>query len=386
MTDAALQTTPFHEVIAPLNTSMQWERWQGFATVTRFYNEAQEYAAIRNSASLYDISPMRKYRVTGPDAARFIDRLITRDIERCRPGRCMYAPWCDGEGKLIEDGTVFRLADDRFQINCGEHNLSWFRATSRGLDTDIDDVSDDIAALSLQGPSSRGILRRAGIAEVDDLSYFGLAETHIDDLPVIVTRTGFTGDLGYELWVERDHALALWARLMAVGQDRGLTPIGSIALNIARIEAGHIQVHSEYQDTRMCVDPTEKRSPCELGLDWAVDVGKAHFNGRRSLIAEQARGGPPLRLVGLEVDGRRPALDSMLYAGRRIVGQTTAAVWSPLLKKSIALALVERAYADVGTELSAEVDFRRELRLLRNDRIARVVAPRFLDLARRRAS
>jgi len=385
MTDAALQRTPFHEVLAPLNKVEAWERWQGYATVTRFYNEAQEYAAIRNSASLYDISPMLKYRIAGRDAARFLNRLVTRDIDRCRPGRCFYTPWCNGEGHLIEDGTIFRFADDEFQLNCAEHNLTWFEATARGLDVTIEDVSEQIAAVSLQGPLSREILRRAGVDEVEGLRYFGLVRARMDDLPVTVTRTGFTGDLGYELWVEPRHAVDLWHRLMQAGGERGITPIGSMALDIARIEAGHIQVHSEYQDVRTSVDLGEKRSPFELGLDWAVDFRKDHFNGRRALKRQQDAGGPPLRLVGLDVPGRRPAVDSVVYARGKPVGQTTAATWSPLLKKSIALALVDAAHAAQGTELQVEIYYRRELRLLRADQVARVVPHRFIDLPRRQA-
>lgn len=385
MTEAALQHTPFHEALAPLNKTREWERWQGYATVTRFYNEAQEYAAIRNTASLYDISPMLKYRIHGPDAARFLNRLITRDIDRCRPGRCFYTPWCDGEGHIIEDGTIFRFAENLFQLNCAEHNLTWFLATAGGLDVAIEDISDQLAAVSLQGPLSRRILLDAGMDAVRDLRYFGLTQTRLGDMPVTVTRTGFTGDLGYELWTEPRHALGLWERLMAAGGSQGITPIGSIALNIARIEAGHIQVHSEYLDARTSVDISEKRSPAELGLDWALDFRKPHFNGRRALLAERERGGPPLRLVGLDVPGRRPAADSLLYAGRQVVGQTTAAVWSPLLKKSIALALVEAPHAAVGTELLSEVYYRRELRLLRSEPLARVVPHRFINLARRQA-
>ncbi|HSH40673.1 MAG TPA: aminomethyltransferase family protein [Arenicellales bacterium] len=385
MTEARLQHTPFHEVIAPLNKAQAWERWQGYATVTHFYDAAQEYAAIRNNASLYDISPMLKYRVAGRDAARFINRLVTRDIDRCRPGRCFYTPWCDGAGHIIEDGTIFRFAEDLFQINCAEHNLTWFRATAEGLEVEIEDVSEQIAALSLQGPLSREVLLRAGVAEAESLRYFGLVRTRLDDIALTVTRTGFTGDLGYELWVEADRAVDLWQRLMAAGGDRGITPIGATALNIARLEAGHIQVHSEYQDARTSVDIEEMRSPFELGLEWAVDFRKDHFNGRRALLEQKRRGGPRLRLVGLEVPGRRPAVDSVLYRGRRVVGQTTAAVWSPLLKKSIALALIESPWSAVGTELQAEIYFRRELRLLRSDETARVVPHRFIDLPRRRA-
>lgn len=385
MTDAALQRTPFHEVIAPLNKAEAWERWQGYVTVTCFYDAAQEYAAIRNTASLYDISPMFKYRVTGRDAARFINRLVTRDIDRCRPGRCFYTPWCDGEGHVIEDGTIFRFAEDVFQINCAEHNLTWFLATADGLDVTIEDVSEQLAALSLQGPLSRDVLRRAGIGEVESLKYFGLVEARMGDLPVTITRTGFTGDLGYELWVEPSGAVALWERLMAAGSPRGIAPIGSTALNVARIEAGHIQVHSEYQDARTSVDIAEKRSPFELGLDWAVDFRKPHFNGRRALLAQRNRGGPKLRLVGLALPGRRPAVDSVLYRGKRVVGQTTAAIWSPLLKQSIALALIEASSARAGTSLQAEIYYRRELRLLRSDQVARVVPHRFIDLPRRRA-
>lgn len=385
MSEAALQHTPFHEVLAPLNKAREWERWQGFATVTRFYNEAQEYAAIRNTASLYDISPMLKYRIAGPDAARFLNRLVTRDIDRCRPGRCFYTPWCNGDGKIIEDGTIFRFAEDVFQLNCAEHNLTWFLATADGLDVTIEDISEQLAAVSLQGPLSRRILVNAGIEATQTLRYFGLVEARIGDTPVTVTRTGFTGDLGYELWVEPRDALVLWERLMAAGGSQGITPIGSIALNIARIEAGHIQVHSEYLDARTSVDIAEKRSPAELALDWAIDFRKEHFNGRRALLAERERGGPPLRLVGLEVPGRRPAKDSVLYAGRRVVGQTTAAVWSPLLKTSIALALVDAAHASIGSELRTEVYYRRELRLLRSEPFARVVPHRFLNLPRRQA-
>jgi aminomethyltransferase len=383
MTDAALKRTPFHEVIAPLNKAEAWERWQGHVTVTHFYDAAQEYASIRNSASLYDISPMLKYRVTGPDAARFINRLVTRDIDRCRPGRCFYTPWCDGEGHIIEDGTIFRFADDVFQINCAEHNLTWFLATADGLNVSIEDVSARLAALALQGPLSRRILLNAGIREVEKLRYFGLVEARVDDIPVTLTRTGFTGDLGYELWVEPERAIDLWHLLMKAGGARGITPIGSTALNIARIEAGHVQVHSEYLDARTSVDITEKRSPFELGLDWAVDFRKPHFNGRRALLAQKQHG-PKLRLVGLELPGRRAAVDSVLYKGKRVVGQTTAAVWSPLLKKSIALALIEAPWSKPGTGLQAEIYYRRELRLRRSHEVARVVPHRFIDLPRRR--
>ncbi len=248
---------------------------------------------------------------------------------------------------------------------------------------DIEDVSERYAALSLQGPLSRDILLRAGVAEAAELRYFRLLQTRLGEIDVTITRTGFTGDLGYELWVGADDAMALWSALMAAGDGR-LVPIGSRALDIARIEAGHIQVHSEYQDARTSVDITEKRSPYELGLDWALDFRKNHFNGRRALLAQKEAGGPPLRLVGLELAGRRPALDCVLYARRRVVGQTTAAAWSPLLKKSIALALVEARWAEPGTELRVEVHYRRELRLLRSEERARVVAPRFIDLPRRR--
>lgn len=385
MIGPVLQKTPFHEILAPLNHTEEWERWQGYATATRFYNEGQEYAAIRNSVTAYDITPMLKYRIEGPDAARFINRLITRDIERCRPGRCFYTPWCNGAGQIIEDGTVFRFSETEFQINCAEHNLTWFLATAEGLDVRIDDVTDQIAALSLQGPLSRDLLIRAGIQEARALRYFGLVHTRLQDIPITVTRTGFTGDLGFEVWVRSEDAVALWKHLEAAAGSRGITPIGSIALNIARIEAGHIQVHSEYPDARTTVDLSEKRSPFELGMSWAIDFRKDHFNGRRALLAQKEGAGPPLRLVGLELPGRRPAVDSVLYSGKRAVGETTAAIWSPLLKKSIALALVEAPWATIGTKLQAEVHFRRELRLLRSDEVARVVPHRFIDLPRRQA-
>ncbi|MFQ5955725.1 MAG: aminomethyltransferase family protein [Kiloniellales bacterium] len=384
MTANFLMETPFHARVAPLCLSGKWERWAGYTTVTYFYRVTDEYFAIRNAASLFDMSPMIKYRVTGRDAARFVNRLITREVDACPPGRGLYACWCNDDGKVIEDGTVFRLAEGEFQINTAEHNLCWFEDTALGLDVTIDDISEDLAALALQGPLSRRVLEQLGLAGIDRLPYFGLARFTLDDAPLLVSRTGFTGDLGYELWIEPGRAEMLWDGLMAAGEGHGLTPIGSAALEIARTEAGLIQIKIDYIGAEMALRESQKRSPYELGLGWSVNLKKPFFVGKRALVEEQRRGGPPRRLVGLEVVGNKPATGSFIYRGEVAVGRVTSAAWSPTLKKNIALATVEAAHATPEADLWADIWHPKELKIEKIKAPCRVVRRPFYDPPRRK--
>jgi aminomethyltransferase len=378
-----LRRTPFHDRVAPLCESSLWERWNGYATVSVFRNETDEYFAVRNAASLYDVSPMLKYRIDGADAERVVNRIVTRDVTRLAPGRALYTAWCDGGGKVIEDGTVFRLAPDRFRINCAEPQLPWFEDSAWGFAAKVTEESDEVAGLALQGPLSRAVLEDVGLGEAGTLPTLGLGRFPFDGGEVLVSRTGYTGDLGFELWIASDRALQLWDRLMTTTERRFLRPIGARALNVTRIEAGHILVNADYIGASRALRPSQARSPYELGLGWTVDLRKERFNGRVALAAEKSAGGPRRRLVGLDISGRRSAAGAYLYRGRREVGQVTSATWSPLLKKNIALATVEAPWSAPGTELMADIYYKKEVTQARVEARATVVDHRFLGSQRR---
>lgn len=383
MSDVLLRT-PFHSRIAPLCRTNLWERWSGYTTVTLFYSETEEYFAIRNTASLYDISPMIKYRLSGRDAARVANRLMTRDISRCAVGQAFYSPWCNGAGKVIEEGTIFRLGENDFRVNCAEHQLTWFEASAYGFDATVTDVTQEIAGLALQGPSARLVLRDFGLRDIDKLGYFRLADFQVDGLELTVSRTGFTGDLGYELWVSPQDAETSWDRLMEAGNVHGLRTIGSRVLNTARIEAGNILINVDYVAANRALRESQTRSPFGLALDWAVNFKKDHFNGRQALLAERAAGGPPKRLVGLDIQGRRAATGAYLYDGRKEVGQVTSATWSPILKKNVALATIDARYAMPGRQLMADIYYMKEITQARIEATARVVDHHFFRPSRRR--
>jgi len=384
MSDVLLQT-PFHSRIAPLCRTNLWERWAGYTTVTLFYSETEEYFAIRNTASLYDISPLIKYRLSGRDAARVVNRLVTRDVARCAVGQVLYSPWCDGAGKVIEEGTIFRLGENDFRINCAEHQLTWFEATAYGFDATVTDVSQEIAGLALQGPLAGRVLQAVGLEEINKLRFFRLADFELDGLKLTVSRTGFTGDLGYELWIAPRDAETLWDRLMAAGKVHGLRPIGSRVLNTARIEAGNILINVDYVAANRALRESQTRSPFGLALDWAVNFKKDHFNGRQALLAERTAGGPAKRLVGLDIKGRRPATGAYLYDGKREVGQVTSATWSPILKKNIALATVDARYARPGCTLMVDIYYLKEITQARVEATATVVDHHFFQPSHRRA-
>jgi aminomethyltransferase len=355
--------TPFHERLVPLNLNHSWERWEGYLSVGCFDNIEREYTAIRNAVSIYDISPMTQYRVGGADAMRFLDRLMTRDMTKVAIGQVAYAVWCDDDGKVVEDGTVFRLGERDYLINVQEQNLSWFQDTAFGFDVSVADVTEGFCGLSIQGPLSRQALEQAGLAEVQNLKFFRLVQVELDGIHIILARTGFTGDLGFEAYLSPKHALAFWDRLMATRLGPRIVPIGSHALNLARIEAGFLQVNTDFIGSERCQRYSQRRSPIELGFERLVNFRKPYFVGKRALQREQTAGGPRWRTVGLDVLGNKPADGSLLYDGNREIGRVTSAMWSPTCKRNIAIATVEAAYARPDSIVMVDIWVTKELRI-----------------------
>jgi aminomethyltransferase len=406
--------TPFHPRTAPLNAKARWREWAGYLAATNYAPQHDiEYHAIRNAAALIDVSPLFKARVSGPDAARLVDRVVTRDAGRLAPGRVIYTPWCDEAGAVIDDGTVGRLDDGAFRWTAAEPLVRWLRLHERGLDVVVEDTSEREAALAIQGPLARDVLEAAAQASFADLRPFGRRTARVGPVEVDVSRTGYTGDLGYELWVDASHAVPLWDALTEAGAPWALRPAGLLALDVCRIEAGLVLAEVDYTSARRAHSPGQRSSPYEVGLGRFVDLDKpVRFTGRDALRRERRRdealatgspvsraSGPlPRRLVGLELDwddlerayaraGLSPHLPAEawreqvpVHGGGRQVGRTTSGTWSPLLKRNLALASVEAGLDVPGTPLQVEwtVEGHRE-------RIAAVVARLpFLDLARRR--
>ena len=383
---APLLETPFHPRTAPLNHVGEWTRWAGYTTADCFTDLSSEYFAIRHAATLYDLSPMVKYRIAGADAERYMNRLLTRDVRKLKPDRVAYAIWCNDDGKVLDDGTVFRLGESEFLLNAQERHLAWLQDSAFGYDVAVEDVTESIAGLALQGPLSCAVLKAMALDGIAGLKPFGITEFDFAGTPLTVSRTGFTGDLGYELWVDPGRALDLWDRLMEAGAGHRLTPIGSKALNLARIEAGFIQTNTDFIAADHAVRPTRPRSPFDLGLDWLVDFDKGHFVGRRALLRERATG-PRYRLVGLDVEGSKPAHDALIYHGKaRQVGMVTSAMWSPTAKRNIALATLEAAAADKADGLWAEIYVNKEIKWEKTAARCRIVARPFFDPPRRRAT
>ncbi len=383
--------TPFHTRTSAVCDSHEWRNWSGYLAAGVYEpTHDREYYAIRNSAALIDVSPLFKYEVTGPDAARLVDRVITRDVTRQRVGQVYYTPWCDSRGKVIDDGTVSRLDANHFRITSADPNGRWFQDVGYGLDARVVNVSDDLAALALQGPRSRAILAElvSGI-DLSQLAYFHLAQGAIDGFPVTITRTGYTGDLGYELWVRPEFAERLWDCLLDRGARHGLLPAGIIALDIARVEAGLIMIAVDYVSSHHAVIESQKSSPFEIGLGWAVSPRKAEFIGRRALLKERQTGSE-WAFVGVQYDW--PALERLFaeedlpprVAGRASrsavpvyesgnpgrtglssghVGQITSHTFSPILKQYVGIGTILTPHARLGERVDVEVtvEFKRKL-------------------------
>ncbi len=382
-----LKQTPFHARTAEANRLNSWGSWGGYTAALAFDDDAMEYTAIRNGASVYDLCPMVKYRITGKDAVAFLNRLTVRNAAKLSVGGVHYTIWCDDAGKIIDDGTLFRLADDDYRICCQERHLPWLLDSAFGFDVTIAEVTEDIAALSLQGPCSYSVLRAAGF-NVEMLKPFRMATFPFDAGELMISRTGFTGDLGYELWTTPDHALALWDHLFAVGAPWGIRPIGTHALDLARIEAGFIITNMDFVPSHQAVREDRVRSPFELGLEWLIDWDKGHFTGRRTLLAERDNGTSEWALVGLDIEGNVSAEHALIYHDKKHeVGHITAAVWSPTTKRNIALAQIKRPFhAGKSGNLWVEVYAMRELQYVKLMLKAQICERPFFAPARRRAT
>lgn len=392
-----LKTTPFHERTAALCVSHAWRRWAGYIVASSYeLSHEREYHAIRAAAALFDVSPLYKYLVRGRDAARLLDRVVTRDVLRAQVGQVLYTPWCDAAGKVIDDGTVARLDETTFRMTAAEPNLRWLEANALGLDVSIEDVSESIAALSLQGPNSRAILEQLG--ELPPLKYFRMAEARLAGIPVAVSRTGYTGDLGFEIWVSADKALPLWDALIAAGTPYGVQAAGMLALDVARIEAGLMLIDVDYVPARKALIESQTSSPYELDLGWAVNLDKEQFVGKQALAAEKRRG-PQWQFVGVEIgwEGlerlyaeaglatRLPQqawrMSVPIYSGTEQKGYATSGGWSPLLKRYLALAHLRAPWAKPGTPLDIEITVEHR----RRRASARVVKKPFFDPERKRS-
>jgi len=394
-----LKTTPFHARTAALSLSHAWRRWAGCVVASSYeLSHEREYHAIRSAAALLDVSPLCKYLVTGKDAARLLDRMATRDVARAAIGQVLYTPWCDATGKVLDDGTIARLDETVFRLTSAEPSLRWLEANAVGLDAAIEDVSDSTAALALQGPNARAILQQLSDVDCGGLKYFRVASARLRGIPVTVSRTGYTGDLGFEIWLDAAHALPVWDALVDAGTPYGITPAGMLALDVARIEAGLMLLDVDYVPARKALIDSQTSTPYELDLAWTVDLAKETFVGKEALAAEAERG-PAWRFVGIEVDwdslerlyaeaGLAPRVPSAawrasvpIYAGTSQVGYATSGTWSPLLKKYVALAHLRARWAAPGTPVHMEVTIEHE----RKRAAARVVKKPFFDPERKRA-
>jgi len=365
--------TAFHERTLPLCESLNYREWSGYYTVSVYeMHHEHEYNAIRNAAALIDVSPLYKYRITGKDATRFVDRVNVRNISKVGVGQVIYTCWCDEQGKVVDDGTISRLAQNEYRWTAADPSLRWFQQNALGMDVSIEDISEQMAAVALQGPTSGKLLTKITDADVRGLKYFRVTSGKIAGVPVDISRTGYTGDLGYEIWMPWNDALKVWDALATAGREFDLHAAGMLALDVARIEAGLLLIEVDYNSSKKALIESQKFSPYEIGLGRLVHLEKENFVGRAALLDEQKRGSAR-QLAGLEVDwtavekeydavGLPPVAPSMasrvhvpVYRDGKQVGKATSTTWSPTLKKMIALASVATPHAALGSKLQMEI-------------------------------
>jgi aminomethyltransferase len=379
---------------------LRWKQWSGYFVAVSYDDfHDPEYHAIRNGAGLIDVSPLYKYDIKGPDALRLVDRLLTRDATKCKVGQVLYAAWCDEDGKVLQDGCFQRLAENHFRATAADSTLHWFLLNGEGMDVSVEDVSEKYGALALQGPRSREILQRISSKDLTKLPFFRLTSTALAGVPATVSRTGYTGDLGYELFVEAKDAEKLWDSLVDAGEGLGIEPAGMVALDRTRLEAGFPLIDVDFWNAEKTFVDGQKSTPYEINMGWAVNLKKPAFVGKRALVEEAAKGTERF-LVGLEVtfreierlfaiEGLAPQLANEtsrvgipVYAGGRQVGKATSSGWSVLLKKFIALATVDRGYETPGTPLDLEFT----VEYVRRRAHAKVAPLPFFDPERKRSN
>ena len=366
--------TAFHERTFALCESLNYREWSGYYAVSSYEpHHEHEYNAIRNAAALIDISPLYKYRLTGRDATRLVDRIITRDMRKVSVGQVVYTPWCDEHGKVIDDGTVSRLDENTYSWTAADPSLRWFTQNAVGMDVEIEDISESVSALALQGPTSGRLLKSIITdGDITNLKYFRVTSAKIAGVTVDISRTGYTGDLGYEIWVPSEYGVKIWDALMAGGRAFDIHPAGMLALDVSRVEAGLLLIDVDFNSSKKALVDEQRYSPYAMGLGRLVNLDKNRFVGQSALIAEQKRG-TPREIVGLEIDwpqvesiyeevGLPPSVSPMasrvavpVFKEGVQVGKATTSTWSPTLKKMIALATVNRPFTKAGTKLQFEI-------------------------------
>lgn len=391
--------TAVHARTLALCESLNYREWSGYYAVSAYEScHEHEYHAIRTAAALIDVSPLFKYLVTGSDAVRLVDRVITRDATTLAVGQVFYTPWCDERGKITDDGTVTRVDDRAFRWTAADPSFRWLTLNAAGLDVEIRDISDEVAALALQGPTSAAILEAAGAADVRNLKYFRMTRASIAGGPVEISRTGYTGDLGYELWIPWENAIGVWDVLMHEGRRFGIRPAGMLALDVARVEAGLLLIDVDFHGSRRALVESHRYSPFEMGLGRLVQLDKGPYVGREALAKEQRRG-PTRRIVGLDADwpaverlydslGMAPQVPATasrvavpVYHRTGQIGRATTTTWSPTLKKLIALATISSPYDADDTPVELEMT----VEAVRHRVPARVVKTPFFNPARKTA-
>jgi len=394
--------TAVHARTFALAESLNYREWSGYYAVSAYEaHHEHEYNAIRNASALIDVSPLFKYIISGRDALKLVDRVITRDATRLAVGQVYYTPWCDEHGKVIDDGTVTRLTEHAFRWTAADPSLRWFTQNAIGLDVSIEDVSEQVAALALQGPTSGRLLEAVAEADVRSLKYFRMTRGSIAGVPVDISRTGYTGDLGYEIWMPWERAIEVWDALMRGGRPFDIHPAGMLALDVARVEAGLLLIDVDFHGSKKALIESQKYTPYEMGLGRLVQFDKRPFVGRGSLADEKKRGSSR-RIVGLEISwpaveklydrvGLAPQVSAAAsrtavpvydaLRGGRQIGRATTTTWSPVLKKLIALATIEAPSCAEGTPVHVEVT----VEAVRHRVPAMVVKTPFFNPARKTA-
>ena len=379
--------SPFYDFFAAQETEGHWYNWNGYKSPTILSDDELEYFSIRSTCSVFDITPLNKYRIVGPQAEEFLNKLTVRDVTKQNVATVKYTLWCDQEGFVIDDGTLFRISDNDFRLCSQEKHLPWLIDTSYGFDVEIIDESKHICGISLQGPTSAAILRLLGVTGIDNLKPFHLFQTKISNMPVMISRTGFTGDLGYEIFMKNNVAKKIIERVWNAGTNHGLTAIGYNALNMARIEAGFLVANIDFIPSDHAIRPDRCRRPEDLGLGWLVDFNKGFFNGKKAILNKKLKSCNAFKIYALEIDGKEPVEGSIIYCNKKDeVGTVTSAIWSPMTKKSIALAQLKLDSPKSKMEnLWVEIYALKELQYYKLMKKVSIVKPPFISLARRSA-
>ena len=379
--------SPFYDFFAAQETEGNWYNWNGYKSPTIVSDEELEYFSIRSTCSVFDITPLNKYRIVGSQAVEFLNKLTVRDVAKQNVATVKYTLWCDQDGFVIDDGTLFRISDNDFRLCSQEKHLPWLIDTSHGFDVEIIDESKNVCGISLQGPTSASILRLLGVNGIDNLKPFHLFQTKISNIPIMISRTGFTGDLGYEIFLKNNVANKFIERVWNAGTNHGITAIGYNALNMARIEAGFIVANIDFISSDHAIRANRCRRPDDLGLGWIVDLNKGFFNGRRAIINSKLEDSEVFKIYALEIDGKEPAEGSIIYYNKKDeVGTVTSAIWSPMTKKSIALAQLKLGSSKSKIDnLWVEIYSLKELQYHKLMKKVSIVKPPFVNLSRRSA-